>query len=303
MLEREPFDVLHVEHLRAAKYGMRIRGLPRVYDAVDSMSLLWKRAAGEGDLRRRTLAAIELGRTRRFEASAVRAYDTVLVTSHIDAAAISELAPVVKPEVIPNGVDLKYFGELPWRPEADTMIFSGIMRYRANEEAALRFCRDNLPAIRRRRPGARLLIVGSAPGPGVRALARDPSITVTGYVPDLRPFLATAAVSVCPTSLGGGVQNKILESMAAGVPVVASEIAARPLGLEHRTHALVARDADEMTELVCEMLEDTSLARSLAEAGRAYVGERFSWRAAGARLESVYRQVSLPTPQAGQVGR
>jgi glycosyltransferase involved in cell wall biosynthesis len=281
---------------------MRIHGLPRVYDAVDCMSLLWKRATGEGDLPGRTLAAIELGRTRRFEASAVRAYDRVLITSPIDAAAISELAPGVKPEVISNGVDADYFGELPWRPQADTIIFSGIMRYRANEEAAVRFCRDVLPAIRRRRPGAKLLIVGSAAGPRIRALAKDGLVTVTGYVPDIRPFLAAAAVSVCPTSMGGGVQNKVLESMAAGIPVVASEVAARPLGLKHRTHALVARDAAEMAELVSEVLEQKSMSRSLAEAGRAYASEHFSWRAAGTRLERVYRELTLAAPTASRVG-
>jgi len=119
---------------------------------------------------------------------------------------------------------------------------------------------------------------------------------VTGYVPDIRPFLASAAVSVCPTGMGGGVQNKILESMAAGVPVVASEVAAKPLRLKHRTHALVAKNADEMAEFVCEALARASSARHLAEAGRTYVAEQFSWRAAGTRLETVYRELSLSTP-------
>jgi glycosyltransferase involved in cell wall biosynthesis len=295
-LERQPFDLLHVEHLRAAKYGMRVRGLPRIYDAVDCMSLLWKRAAGRGDLRGRILAAIELGRTQRFEASVVRAYDRVLITSSVDAAAISDLAPGVKPEVISNGVDTNYFGELAWRPQADTVIFLGIMRYRANEEAAVRFCRDVLPSIRRRHPQAKLLIVGSAPGPRIRGLAQDGLVTVTGYVPDIRPFLAAASVSVCPTSLGGGVQNKILESMAAGVPVVVSQVASRPLQLQHRIHALVATDEDEMAEHVCELLGRNSTARSLAEAGRTYVGEQFSWRAVGTQLESVYRELSRSRP-------
>ncbi len=283
-------DVLHVEHLRAAQYGMRINAVPRVYDGVDCMSLLWARTERSGMLSRRLLAKFELPRLREYEARVLRDFDRVLASSQTDANAMQALAPTVTPMVVSNGVDSSYFETVPWTPERESLVFSGRMSYHANEQAVVDFARRVLPRIKVRHPAVRLTILGSSPTRAVHALAKDPAISVTGYVPDLRPFFGRASVALCPVYVGAGTQFKVLEAMAAGVPLVTSSMAARPLGLRHEEHVLVADGPEANAEAVCRLLEDRALASRLHSFAQAFVRRHFDWTVAGDRLESIYKE-------------
>src|SRR5205807_2428662 len=123
--------------------------------------------------------------------------------------------------VIPNGVDMEHF-----QPDAErqppSLVFSGKMSYHANVTAVLYFVREILPRVRAVEPHVRLRIVGSNPPPEIRRLATDPLITVTGYVPDVQEAVRGAAVAVCPVTVKVGIQNKVLEAMAMGLPVVST---------------------------------------------------------------------------------
>ncbi len=287
------FDVVHIEHLRGALLGMAVQGVPKVYDAVDCISLLFERAWRQApSWRHRLMAGIDLARTRRFEGRIVAEMDAVLVSSPEDRAALARLCPAeaaARIAVLPNGVDLGYF-----RPadgdevERSGVAFSGKMSYHANIAAALDLAQTIMPLVWEAYPEVRLTIAGKDPSREVRRLGRDPRVHVTGTMPDLRPILSHAAVIACPLRYGAGVQNKVLEAMALGRPVVASAQAAVALSAVPGRDLLVGRDPGEFAQHVIRLLGAPGLRQEIGQAGRRYVEAYHDWDEIAGRLEELY---------------
>jgi glycosyltransferase involved in cell wall biosynthesis len=289
------FDLLHIEHLRAALYVNEAPGLPCVYDAVDCMSrLLEQTAAGGPTWSSRATARLELERTRQFERSALRRFARVLLSTESERAAwlrLDETSPerAANIRVLSNGVELGHFTAGAVR-DAATLIFVGRMGYHANHAAAVRLIGEVMPRIWERRPDARLLIVGADPRRALRALARraGPRVEVTGAVADVRPYLRRATVSVNPLVYGVGIQNKVLEAMACATPVVATPAACGGVLAKPGEQLLVAENADGCAGHVLRLLDDPTLARRVGTAGRAYVEAQHDWRAVARSLEGIY---------------
>jgi sugar transferase (PEP-CTERM/EpsH1 system associated) len=299
LLKEEQFDLVHVEHLRGGHFGTVVAGVPKVYDAVDCISLLFEKALHSApSLASRLIAWLDLGRTRRYEGRLINQYDKVLVTSPQDREALLELDgrfpkqdEEKKITVLPNGVDLEYFAFADGDREPETLIFSGKMSYHANVAAVSHLTQEVMPLIWAKRPGVKLEIVGNNPPQTVCALAKDEQVCVTGFVPDLRPYLARATVSVSPMQYSVGIQNKVLEAMATGTPVVASSQACSALKVRDGTHLLVADDPVTFAEQVLRLLDDFALRREMAINGRNYVEERHDWQAIAGNLENIYVEV------------
>jgi polysaccharide biosynthesis protein PslH len=291
LLAGRRFDVVHVEHLRAAHLGTRLpASVPVVFDSVDCISLLLERTIRSShDPRQRVLAMLELRRTRAYEARLLHRFDQVAVTSSDDAGALRALAPTAAVTIVPNGVDLEYFRPLAGPREPATLVFSGKMSYHANATAALHFVRHIFPLIREARPAVRLRIVGSRPPRAIQELARDPAITVTGHVADLRDTLAQATIAVCPVTVKVGIQNKVLEAMAMGLPVVCSRLGAEGLAAEPGQDLLVADDAAEFARHVGRLLAEPRLRDAIGRAGRRYVETHHRWGTAAGQLEALYQ--------------
>lgn len=303
-----PYDLLHVEHLRAALFGLNVRGLPRVYDSVDCISRLLESASKmAASPAVRWAARVDLNRTRRFEGQLVGNFDCSLVTSEPDKQALVNLAvraacangrltpqaeavPAQRITVLPSGVDLQYFqpSDVPRQPAE--LLYIGRMSYHANVTAALEFAHTVMPLVWAQRADARLVIVGSHPAPSIRRLASryGPRIVVTGHVPDTRPFLARATVSVSPLPYAVGIQNKVLEAMAMATPVVASPAACAALQVEDGRHLLIADKAPDCADHILRLFDDVGLRLRLAEYGRQYVERHHDWSAIGSRLEDTY---------------
>lgn len=306
LLSREAFDVVHIEHLRATRLVGAVKRTPKVYDSVDSISLLFEQTAkGGAQLRSRLMAAVDLARTRRYEAWLLTQYDQVVVTSQRDKDALEKLAhrflpPHARPApitVVTNGVDLDYF-----RPQDDTgqrdnrtVVFTGKMSYHANIAAALYFAREVLPRIWAQDPDVRFQIVGKDPPEAVRQLATDGRIQVTGTVDDLRPYLAETTVAVCPALYAVGVQNKVLEAMAMGTPVVSTPAGCAALAAEEGQEILIAKGEEELAAAILQLLSDRAMAKRLSTAGRRYVEDHHSWEAETRRLVGVYNGVRSET--------
>lgn len=294
-----PFDLVHVEHLRAALLGLAVRGVPRVFDAVDCISALFARAARQASSgASRWRARLDLERTRRFEAWLPRQFDASLVTSESDREALRQLAREFgapgdlggDPAVVPNGVDLEYFAPGEGPRSAQEIVFVGRMSYHANIAAAVHLVEEVMPRVWRSHPGARVTIVGAAPVARVRTLAqRDRRVMVTGGVPDVRPYLRRAAVAACPLLYAAGIQNKVLEAMASGTPVVASPAACEALAVRAGTHLLRAEGAEHFAAELSRALADAELRARLGEAGRAYVKAEHDWNSVVRRLEELYQ--------------
>lgn len=284
------YDIVHVEHLRAAHLGKILpRGLPAVYDSVDCISLLLERTMrASHSLPQRILAAVELRRTRSYEAHILREFDRVAVTSPQDGQALRALNSDSEIAVIPNGVDLNYFRPESKRPEPATLVLSGKMSYHANVTAALHFVNEILPLIRQVRPDVQLRIVGSRPPASIKVLARDPAVTVSGHLADIRDGMAGATVAICPVTVKVGIQNKVLEAMAMGLPVVCTRMGYEGLLAKPGQDLLVAGSSADFANQVCRLLSDPDLRHQIGQAGRHYVETYHRWAAAAERLESLY---------------
>ena len=305
LLREKVFDVVHVEHLRAARLVRAVKEVPTVYDAVDCISLLFEQTAHSGtQLRSRLMAAVDLARTRRYEARLLTQYDQVVVTSRRDQEALERLARrYLSPQayaapitVVTNGVDLEYFQPPKTRffsknlASPPTMIFTGKMSYHANIAAVLYFVREVLPCIWAQNPDVRFQIVGKDPPETVRQLAADGRIQITGTVDDLRPYLAQARVAVCPVPYAVGVQLKVLEAMAMGTPVVCTSAAFAGLDAHEGQEALVADTPERFAAQVLRVLTDAALARRLSVAGWQYVETHHSWESGARQLAEVYEE-------------
>lgn len=340
-LRHNPVDVIHVEHLRGAKYGRFLQGqlaqyglrTPIVWDSVDCISYLFRQAAGQSrNVRTRLMAWFELARTMHFEATVVNSFDRVLVTSAVDrtellalqsehqssaesnlpargrssGAAASRVQTRPNIQIVPNGVDLNYFSFQCEARLPNMLVFTGKMSYHANVAAAEHLAREIMPIIWQSRPEMQLWIVGKDPAPTVRALATvdfagqetdrlfhpdqwpKRSVIVTGTVADIRPYLWRAGIVVAPILYGAGVQNKVLEAMACGAPVVASSRAVAALRAEAGEQLMAADKTHEFAEIVLRLAENEAQRQALARAARRYVEASHSWNSAVSVLEGIY---------------
>ncbi len=185
---------------------------------------------------------------------------------------------------IENGVALDYFDPAADFPAVDAgegalLVFTGQMDYRPNVEAVESFVRQTLPTIRTVRPDARFAIVGRNPTKAVEALATLPGVIVTGGVPDVRGWLAAADVVVAPLRIARGIQNKVLEAMAMGRPVVASPQAAEGIDAQDEAHLLVAANPAEEAVKILRLLDDPACAMRLGMAARDRMQQRYRWSA------------------------
>ncbi len=293
-LKQQPVDVIHVEHLRGATYGLallRQQSAPVVWDSVDCITHLFEQAATHSrSLTGRLMTRLELKRTRRYEAWLTRQFSQVLVTSANDQAALKALAPRdTDIQVVANGVDLAYFTQdsNPYTP--NTVIYSGKMSYHANVTAALFLAQEIMPLVWQRKPNVRLIIAGSKPPKSIRQLTKDARIHVTGYVDDLRRPLRQAAVAVAPLLYGAGIQNKVLEAMACGTPVVATSQAVSALAIRAGQDCLVADDAATLATSILDVLNSGALRARLSQQGRRFVENHHNWHFIVAQLEQHYQ--------------
>jgi len=245
--------------------------------------IAFREAERRSGLARRALH-LAAGRLRAFEARWIAQADEVLACSDTDAARLVDLGARAV-HVVPNGVDLAATAPLPGVPR-DGVVFVATFDWRPNADAALELAREVWPLAAPRLPGCRLVLVGRNPPAAVRAEA-GPSIQVTGTVPWVAPYLASAFATAVPLRSGSGTRLKLLEAAAAGVPMVATRLAAEGLPLTDGEDVLYAETPAEMADALVCLREDPVLARRLATRARR-VARAFGWSAIGAELAARY---------------
>jgi sugar transferase (PEP-CTERM/EpsH1 system associated) len=298
---RNEFDIIHVEHLRGSRFGLflksRLPTLPVVWDSVDCISHLFQQAAKQSrSFYGKFMTRLELSRTRRAEGDLACRFEHVLVTASADRNALLGLVPLGKSpseiSVLPNGVDLEYFHpSAEFQREPETIIFSGKMSYHANISMAKYLVEEIMPRIWKFRPAARLYIVGKDPAPAIKKMTRNPLITVTGTVDDIRPFLWRATVSVVPLLYGAGIQNKILEAMATGTPVVTTCQALSALQAQPGKDLFVSDDPDGFSQAVLQLIANRDLQQKTGDAGVIYIRTFHRWASIASQLVNIYQQI------------
>jgi glycosyltransferase involved in cell wall biosynthesis len=193
--------------------------------------------------------------------------------------------------VIPNGVDTDAFSPAPQRSASATIIFTGNMGYGPNRLAVRWFVERCLPLIARACPDARLVVVGARPPRDVRALAGHANVSVRGFVRSMADALREATVAVAPIQSGAGMQNKILEAMATGLPVVTTPCGLGTIAATTGRHVLVAETSNAFADAVVTLLRDPDLAARIGRSAREYVAAHHSWEASAQRVESIYESL------------
>jgi sugar transferase (PEP-CTERM/EpsH1 system associated) len=254
-----------------------LREVPAVVDLMDVDSQKWFEYAGAERGLRARLYETEGCRLRELEQALPSWARAVTLVSDAEADLFRQFCLWDGVHAVTNGVDLDYFRPADQPVAEDGCVFVGALDYRPNVDAACWFAREVWPAIRRRRPETRLRLVGRQPAPVIARLARLPGVEVVGQVPDVRPYLAGAAVAVVPLRIARGIQNKVLEAMAMAKPVVASPQGLTGLSNKQDLPALTASERLEWVEQVGRLLDSPALRRQLGVAGRAYVEAYHDW--------------------------
>ena len=299
------FDVVHIEHLRAAHFAPHLNGLPAVLDAVDCITALRRQMLDNGIKGvERALAWEEWAKLKRYEPRIYRPFDQIAVTSPHDADALRALDDALPPvTVVPNGVDAAYFTPDPnVVGYPSTLVFSGKMSYYANEDAARFLINEILPHVRASFPLARLLLVGSSPTTALRDLAKKAGhVEVTGYVDDMRPHLQSAVVAVCPMRIAVGIQNKALESLALELPVVCTPLVARAFpGAEETGVLRVADGPDAIADACVSLLTHPDEAHQMGQNGRRFVQAHWAWETCAHGFVRLY-EAAISARQASAV--
>jgi glycosyltransferase involved in cell wall biosynthesis len=193
--------------------------------------------------------------------------------------------------VVQNGAGHSFFEQLAVPSEPDTMTFTGLFTHLPNSEGILHFLKEIFPRVRKEIPSAKVYVVGKDPTPAIVAKASD-NVVVTGFVDDVRPYMARSQVFIIPLLAGGGIRGKALEAMAMKCPIVTTTIGVEGIHLKHEESALFADTPEQFAQAIVRLLRDPSLRRRLADRAYAIARERYEWAAKGRELDAALRAVA-----------
>ena len=286
-LRRTAFDLIFVHCSSVAHYVADVPGIPKILDFADMDSQKWLDYARARAFPVSMVYRVEGEKLCRAEKRLARKFDLCTCITQAEYETLVGYGTNTPAAWFPNGVDLEFFKPGAEAYDPDRIVFVGRMDYFPNQQGAVEFCDRVMPLIRAKRPAASFTIVGAEPSPEVVALGERPGVTVTGTVPDVRPYITGAALSVAPLRIARGTQNKILEALAMGVPVVSSGTAAKGVDAVVGEHFLAADDPQEVADLILRVMEDAGERERLARAGRARMESHHNWPAAMRRLDAI----------------
>ncbi|MBB5203988.1 hypothetical protein HNQ51_001281 [Inhella inkyongensis] len=288
LLAAERFDLIFVHCSSVAQYVEDVQGIPKILDFGDMDSQKWIEYANYKPWPLSWGYLLEGHKMLRAEKALARKFDLCTATTRAEWQTLEDYGTGAKTDWFPNGVDASAFSPAaPDHHDPDLVSFIGRMDYYPNQECMLRFCQEVWPILRARRSSLKLTIVGAEPPPFIRALGELPGVTVTGSVPKVQPYVLKSCVNVAPLAIARGTQNKILEAMAMGVPVVTSPAAAGGVDAVAGEHLLVADSAQDIADAVLRVVESPAERARLAQAGRERVLSHHDWAASMRRLDGI----------------
>lgn len=299
LVEEGRYDVVLAEFLQMGLHLKRNPCLPAVRRVVSvhrSPALETQKLASlTANPVRRRLLRWSARSLRHFETELYRSVDRVIVLSSEERYHFLGMAQDLRISVAPGGVDPEYFCPQP-QPRENVLLTTGYFDDPANTDALLWFIDTAWPVLRNRYPDLLFKVIGPQPPERLASWARrDPRILISGWVPDLRPYLARAKVFVCPQRVGSGVRGKLLEAMAMGLPVVATTLGAEGIPIQQGESGFIADTPEMLAEDICLLLDDAVLRERMGRNARQLVVERFSWQRAGSLLSAALSEL-MPEP-------
>jgi sugar transferase (PEP-CTERM/EpsH1 system associated) len=281
------WDLIFVHCSSVAQYVSQVTDIPKILDFGDMDSQKWLEYANYKPFPLSMGYRLEGAKMLAAEKRLARKFDLCTATTRAEWETLNAYGTGADTDWFPNGVDADFFCPVDEAYDADTISFIGRMDYYPNQECMARFCDQVWPLLRQQRPAMKLLIVGADPSPAMRELGGLPGVTVTGSVPDVRPFIRSSALMVAPLNIARGTQNKILEAMAMGVPVVTSAIAAGGVDAESEAHFLVAETPQDYARAILRIVGNPLERRRLALAGRQRMLTNHAWAGSMQRLDGI----------------
>jgi glycosyltransferase involved in cell wall biosynthesis len=296
-IAKEKYDAAHVfDIVMARPFLQKFRNIPLVADRtrVDLQYQLMEQRRMKFSFKTQILNVENMAKMWRYERAVARHAALQIVCGPDDETFLRKYVTRKQPiEVIANGVDLEYFKPNPAfgpKEPQPTMLFCGAMDYNPNVDGLRWYFAEMHKQIADAVPGLQMWVVGKDPVPEVKAYAKLPSVTVTGGVPDVRPYYQKAWLQVVPIRIGGGTRLKIVESLAMGTPVVSTTMGAQGLDLQHGHDALLADTEFDFIEETLRCLRGAELRQKLLREGQITVAERLSWDGLGATLRKIYAE-------------
>lgn len=280
-------DVMYFHLIRSAQYfpGENFSKPVKVIDFTDAVSLYLKRFAEiERNPLKKFFVKVEQKRIERYEKVAER-FHTLFICSEVDKEYLVKSGLKANIKILSNGIDVGYFKSERKQYNRNRIIFTGNMPYYANYDAAIYFTKEIFPLILEKVPGAEFFIVGQKPPRRIKSL-QSKNVFVTGFVPDIKSEYLNSAVNVAPMRFGAGTLNKVIESIALGVPVVATPMAVGGLPEELNKYIFIADNPVNFADAVVKIINNPSIRGDLMEEGKTVIKNMLSWEKIVADFES-----------------
>jgi glycosyltransferase involved in cell wall biosynthesis len=313
ILREKSVDVIHADQLTMTQFALPRKGEAathpyRVFDAHNATWTILARMRHGTPWFLRPVLALEMQRVKRYEGQLVHAFDHTLAVTDIDRQALHQAAdscrataPVTadRLSVIPIAVDTAQLQPIQRQPDSQTLLTLGTLHYPPNADGIRWFIQHVFPLIRQSAPAASLLILGKNPPADFARLAAQSAgaITVTGYVPEVKPYLERSALVVIPVLAGGGMRVRILEALSHGMPTVTTTIGMEGIEARPGEDLLVGDRPEDFAAAVIQVLADPALRERLSANGRRLATTRYDWQVVLRQLDAVYARASKPAPQ------
>lgn len=286
-------DVIYSQMVRTMPWISRLP-YPKVMDYQDALSMNTERRMDQTRGLWHYILHFEFKMLRSTEYNAFKIFDALTIISEPDSDAIPR-PKNGEIHIIPNGVDFDFFDRTKIPSPAGAapkwdIVFCGNMGYEPNVHAAQYLVKEVMPLVWKEVPGTTVLLAGANPKHGVSNLASD-KVSVSGYVADIRECYAASSIFVAPMLTGSGLQNKLLEAMAMQLPCVTTSIANDSLGARDGSEVLIGDNAEAFAAHIVSLLRDADKRASLAQSGRQYALDHFSWETSCQQLEAVLKSV------------
>lgn len=289
VLTQKHFDLAYVHLFRMAQYVTHWAGY-RVVDLTDVISQEVAKSLAYRHTFWRWVYRLEGPRIARYEQWVAQQFEETWLIARADRQVLAHSCPQANIQVVPNGVEMTRFHPLGITAVPHQLLFVGHMGVFHNIDAATHLAQEVLPLVRQQIPDVTLVLAGASPAPAVQLLSQLPGVTVTGFVPDLNQLLNESAVFVAPLRFAAGVQNKVLEAMAAGRPVITSSLVNGGIGATAGQELWLADGARETADAILHLLRQPATRETLAAAGYTFVHQHFRWEAVLHRVRQIENQ-------------
>lgn len=284
-VKKNKIEICYFQFVRLAPFAKKIN-TKKVLDFQDTLSMNMKRRADNSGLLEKILFTIEAKRLARYESKVFNIFDALTIITQADRELLQSPR---KNEVyiIPNGVAETYFTYPQPKEKPFDVLFSGAMSYAPNIDAAEYLIKEIMPLVWEKKPDVKIVIAGGGSPSWLEKLANE-RIIMPGWVEDMKEYYSQTKLFIAPMRIGTGLQNKLLEAMAMNVPCITSSLANQALRAKDKEEILIANNAREYADYIIKMLDNKELSQNIAQAGKDYVFNEYSWQNSCEKLSSIF---------------